>query len=33
MPLQDMLWGARFGMFTDHFGIHWMLNFDHPKEA
>lgn len=31
MPLADQFWGARFGMFTDKFGIHWMLNFDHPK--
>jgi PhnB protein len=33
MPLADQFWGARFGMFTDKFGIHWMLNFDHPKPA
>jgi len=26
MPLQDTSWGARFGMFTDAFGINWMLN-------
>jgi PhnB protein len=26
MPLQDMFWGARFGMFTDKYGIKWMLN-------
>jgi len=31
MPLADQFWGARFGMLTDRFGIHWMLNFDHPK--
>lgn len=28
MPLQDTFWGARFGMLTDKFGIHWMLNYD-----
>ena len=33
MPLQDTFWGARFGMLTDQFGIHWMFNFDHPKQA
>ncbi len=33
MPLQDTFWGARFGMLTDQFGIHWMFNFDHPKKA
>jgi PhnB protein len=31
MPLQDTFWGARFGMLTDQFGIHWMLNFELPK--
>ncbi|HTC34404.1 MAG TPA: VOC family protein [Bryobacteraceae bacterium] len=33
MPLQDMFWGARFGMLTDQFGIRWMFNFEHPKQA
>jgi len=28
MPLGDTFWGAYFGMFTDKFGIHWMVNFD-----
>ena len=28
MPLQDMFWGARFGMLTDKFGIQWMFNWD-----
>ena len=33
MPLQDTFWGARFGMITDRFGIHWMFNYDkEPKE-
>jgi PhnB protein len=31
MPLQDTNWGARFGMFTDRFGIQWMFNFEYPK--
>jgi PhnB protein len=31
MPLQDMFWGARFGMITDQFGVNWMLNFELPK--
>ncbi len=26
MPLQDQFWGARFGILTDKFGIHWMMN-------
>ena len=28
MPLQDTFWGARFGMLTDRFGVHWMFNLD-----
>ena len=32
MPLEDTFWGARFGMFIDKFGIHWMMNCDLKKE-
>ncbi|MFU8842402.1 MAG: VOC family protein [Bacteroidales bacterium] len=28
MPMQNTFWGAYFGMFTDQFGINWMVNFD-----
>ena len=28
MPLGDTFWGAYFGMFTDKFGINWMVNYD-----
>ena len=28
MPLADAPWGALFGMFTDKFGIQWMVNCD-----
>lgn len=31
MPLDKTFWGAYFGMFTDKFGIHWMVNYDYPK--
>lgn len=31
MPCEDTFWGAYFGMFTDKFGMHWMLNYDTPK--
>ena len=31
MPLQDTFWGARFGMLTDKFGLHWMFNHDIKK--
>lgn len=27
MELQKEMWGAMFGMFTDPFGISWMVNF------
>lgn len=31
MPMADTFWGAYFGMFTDKFGINWMVNQDkHP---
>jgi PhnB protein len=28
MPMADAPWGAYFGMFTDKFGINWMINHD-----
>lgn len=28
MPLEKTFWGSYFGMFTDKFGIHWMVNCD-----
>ncbi len=28
MPMDQTFWGAYFGMFTDKFGINWMVNFD-----
>jgi len=31
MPLQDMFWGAKFGMCRDQFGVNWMFNYDKPK--
>ncbi|WP_375433889.1 VOC family protein [uncultured Hymenobacter sp.] len=27
MPLADTFWSAKFAMFTDRFGINWMLNY------
>jgi PhnB protein len=32
MPLENTFWGATFGMFTDKFGMHWMLNYDHVPQ-
>lgn len=32
MPMNQTFWGAYFGMFTDKFGVNWMVNFDvQPK--
>jgi len=28
MPLADVFWGDYFGMFTDKFGINWMISFN-----
>jgi PhnB protein len=28
MPLQDMFWGAYYGMLTDKFSIQWMVSYD-----
>jgi len=33
MPLSDTFWGAYFGMWTDKFGINWMVNYDDPSKA
>ena len=32
MPLADAFWGGYFGMFTDKFGIHWMVNYDQNRQ-
>ena len=31
MPMEVTFWGAYFGMWTDKFGINWMVNYDEPK--
>jgi PhnB protein len=31
MPLGKAPWGAYFGMFTDKFGVNWMVNHDYNK--
>lgn len=33
MPLENTFWGAYFGMFTDKFGINWMVNFDEKPQV
>ena len=30
-PMQDMFWGAYFGMCVDKFGIRWQVNFENPE--
>ncbi|MDQ3142362.1 MAG: VOC family protein [Bacteroidota bacterium] len=32
MPLEDAFWGAYFGMFSDKFGIQWMINYDYNAQ-
>jgi PhnB protein len=32
VPLDKMFWGAYFGMFTDKFGIQWMVNYDYNQQ-
>ncbi len=32
MPMEKTFWGAFFGMFTDKFGINWMVNYDYEKK-
>jgi len=33
MPLNKTFWGEYFGMFTDKFGINWMVSFrEEPKQ-
>ncbi len=31
MPMEKTFWDAYFGMFTDKFGINWMVNYDYNK--
>ncbi|MGI8582041.1 MAG: VOC family protein [Chitinophagaceae bacterium] len=33
MPLEKMFWGALFGMFTDKFGVQWMINYDYNQNT
>lgn len=32
MPLEQAAWGALFGMFTDKYGIAWMVNYSPAQE-
>ena len=33
MPLADTFWGSHFGMLTDKYGFHWMLNCPLQQQA
>lgn len=33
MPMSDTFWGAYFGMWTDKYGINWMVNYDDPSKT
>ena len=32
MPMNTTFWESYFGMFTDQFGIQWMVSFDNPSQ-
>lgn len=32
MPMEETFWAQRFAMFTDRFGIPWMVNCDKPEQ-
>ncbi|MGI8812204.1 MAG: VOC family protein [Pyrinomonadaceae bacterium] len=32
MPFADAFWGGLFGMFTDKFGVQWMVSFDKRQQ-
>ena len=31
MPLEKQMWGDEFGMWTDQFGVAWMVNITQPQ--
>lgn len=33
LPLAKQMWGDEFGMFTDKYGFHWMINIAAEKPA
>ena len=32
MPMAEMFWGSYFGMFTDKYGINWMVSYDKNQQ-
>ena len=33
MPMGDMFWGSYFGMFTDKYGVNWMVSYEDPSKV
>jgi len=33
MSMEKMFWGALFGLFTDKYGITWMVNYEYEDQA
>jgi len=33
LPMQDMFWGAYFGMLTDKFGVKWMIDYSYEQQS
>ena len=33
MPFEDTFWGSKFGMFSDKFGVGWMIGYETGQEA
>ena len=33
MPMADQFWGDYFGLFTDKFGINWMMSFNDQQKT
>jgi PhnB protein len=33
MPLEKQFWGDTFGMLTDKFGVHWMVNINSGQQG
>lgn len=32
MPMADAFWGSYFGMFTDKYGVQWMISYDPQRQ-
>lgn len=32
MPMNDTFWGSYFGMFTDKYGIHWLVSYEKSQQ-